>query len=287
MAKVLVLGSNGMLGSMVVRVLRESGHEVVSTDRDGSVHNLKFDVGSDSVVSLLRSVSGLSYVVNAIGIIKPRINEVSATSRQTAIHVNGLFPYELAAAAEEVGAHVLQIATDCVYSGAKGKYAETDLHDPSDVYGKSKSLGEVPSDSVLHLRASIIGPEIGRQTSLWEWVRSQPTGAKINGFTNHRWNGVTTYHFGRVCAGLIDTGSRASGVRHLVPSDIVTKAELVRDIAVASQRKDIMVEDVEAKDEIDRTLSTDDPPFSAGLWQMAGYVTPPTVSQMVHETPLD
>lgn len=287
MARVLILGSNGMLGSMVSRVLIESGHDVITTDRDGSEDNLRFRVGSDSVSDLLRGVPGLAYVINAIGIIKPRINESSAASRQTAIEVNGLFPYELAGTAEGLGVQVIQIATDCVYSGDTGMYTESDLHDPTDVYGKSKSLGEVPSPSVLHLRASIIGPEVGRQTSLWEWVRGQPANARINGFTNHRWNGVTTYHFGRVCAGLIGASSKESGVRHLVPGDIVTKASLVRDIAAASHRTDISVNDVEAQDEIDRTLSSDDINFSSGLWELAGYSVPPTVSEMVHETPLD
>ena len=286
MANVLVLGSNGMLGSMVARVLRESGHSVFTTDRDGSADNIRFVVGLDPVSDVLKKVPDISFVVNAIGIIKPRINESSAESRRTAINVNGMFPYELADAAEHARAHVIQIATDCVYSGATGNYTESHLHDPTDVYGKSKSLGEVPSTSVLHLRASIIGPEIGRQTSLWEWVRSQPENANINGFTNHRWNGVTTYHFGRVCAGIIEHEVRESGVRHLIPADIVTKASLVRDIAKASQRNDIVINEVEAKDEIDRTLSTDDAHFSSNLWRYAGYDSAPSVSQMVHETPL-
>jgi len=287
MAQVLVLGSSGMLGSMVARVLREAEHSVVLTDRAGSANNIPFDVATHSIRDVLASVPDLSYVINAIGIIKPRINEASAESRRAAIRVNGEFPYELAEAAESIGVHVLQIATDCVYSGTEGHYSESDLHDPTDVYGKSKSLGEVPSSSVLHIRASIIGPENGRQTSLWEWVRNQPKNASINGFTNHRWNGVATFQFGRICDGIIRNKIRNSGVVHLVPADIVTKASLVRDIAVASGRGDITVNDVEAGDAIDRTLSTQDREFNSALWVQAGYESIPTVTQMVHETPLD
>ena len=282
---VLLVGANGMLGHLVESVLRQEALSVLSTSRDRSDRgNITFDVSSGNISSVVQQAQP-RYVVNAIGIIKPRINEQNADSVRTAIRVNGLFPYELAEAAAEVGAHVLQIATDCVYSGTGSFYDEAALHDPTDVYGKSKSLGEVPADNVLHLRASIIGPEVGRSTSLWEWVRGNENAAQLNGFTNHLWNGVTTYHFGKVCAGLVKAGDRTSGVRHLVPSDAVTKAELVRAIAAASGRTDLVVRDVEASSAINRTLSTIHADFNQTTWASAGYSTPPGVVQMVVETP--
>lgn len=283
---VLVVGANGMLGHMVEKVLRQKGLSVLSTSRDpSSGGNISFDAVSDLIGTIVQTTSP-RYIVNAIGIIKPRIDESNAESVRTAIRVNGLFPYDLSDAASSVGAHVIQIATDCVYSGTGSFYAEDALHDPTDVYGKSKSLGEVPADNVLHLRASIIGPEAGRSTSLWEWVRGNPEGAKLNGFTNHLWNGVTTYHFGLLCAGLISAGDRSSGVRHIVPADAVTKAELVRAIAAASGRSDLTVVDVEAAMAVNRTLSTLDADFNQVTWASAGYSVPPGVVQMVAETPL-
>ena len=283
---VLVVGANGMLGHMVERVLRQKGLSVLSTSRDpSSGGNISFDVATDSIKDVVKTTSP-RYVVNAIGIIKPRIDESNPDSVRTAIRVNGLFPYELSDAASAVGAHVIQIATDCVYSGTSSFYAEDSLHDPTDVYGKSKSLGEVPADNVLHLRASIIGPEAGRSTSLWEWVRGNAEGAQLNGFTNHLWNGVTTYHFGLVCAGLISSENRSHGVRHLVPADAVTKAELVRAIANASGRDDLAVVDVEAATAVNRTLSTLHTDFNQAAWASAGHSVPPGVVQMVVETPL-
>jgi dTDP-4-dehydrorhamnose reductase len=275
-----------MLGHMVEKVLRQKGLSVLSTSRDPSTGgNISFDVGADSIETVVQTTSP-RYIVNAIGIIKPRIDESNADSVRAAVRVNGLFPYELSDAARSVGAHVIQIATDCVYSGTGSFYAEDALHDPTDVYGKSKSLGEVPSDNVLHLRASIIGPEAGRSTSLWEWVRGNPEGAQLNGFTNHLWNGVTTYHFGLVCAGLISSDDRSSGVRHLVPGDAVTKAELVRAIAAASGRGDLEVVDVEAATAVNRTLSTLHTDFNSMAWRSAGFSSAPGVVQMVAETPL-
>jgi len=283
---VLLLGSNGMLGHMVERVLRKSGLSVLTTSRDRATSgNIAFDVLADQILPVLRQ-SRPRYVVNAIGIIKPRIDEADAGSVRTAVRVNSYFPFELAEAAADVGSHVLQIATDCVYAGTESLYDEKAPHDPIDVYGKTKSLGEVPAENVLHLRASIIGPEVGRSTSLWEWVRGNSEGAELNGFTNHLWNGVTTYHFGKVCAGLVASDNKSFGVRHLVPGDVVTKAELVRGIAAASHRPDLVVNDVEAPITIDRTLSTRHSEFNGEAWQNAGYPVPPRVLEMVAETPL-
>ena len=285
MATVLVLGSNGMLGCMVSSTLEQSGHRVIQTERSGSGSTLSFEVGDSSIFKTFADVGKIDYVINAIGIIKPRIDENGIESRREAIQVNSIFPHQLSEIAERLGFHVIQIATDCVYSGTTGLYNELSPHDALDVYGKTKSLGEVPSNHILHLRASIIGPELGRQTSLWEWVRNQDRDAEIGGYTNHKWNGVTTFHFGMICNGIINAGLKSAGLQHVVPNDMVTKAELVKQIATVCDRADIVVNEIQATDFIDRTLSTVNPEMNRQLWDLAGYASPPTVLDMVAESP--
>ena len=283
---VLIIGATGMLGHMIGKVLKSEGLNVRTTARNASrVGDVQFDASVDQIAAILNKTEP-RYVVNSIGIIKPHIVDTDEATVLNAIRVNSIFPHELAMAAKPLGAHIVQIATDCVYDGTGSDYDESSPHNPIDVYGKTKSLGEVPSDNVLNLRASIIGPEVGRNTSLWEWVRSQDTSAQVNGYTNHHWNGVTTFHFAKVVNAIIQRGLTPSGVRHLVPSGSVTKAELVREIAKASGRDDLAVNDFEAPIAIDRTLSTTYESFNADLWRMAGYDVPPTISEMVRETPL-
>jgi len=287
MKNVLLLGDNGMLGSMLRRVLSAEDFNLTSTRRHPVRDNqLKFDVEVDNLGEVLEGVGGVDAIVNAIGVIKPRIDEGDTESRTNAIRVNADFPHELSQLAREAGAHVFQIATDCVFSGTARLYDENSPHDPTDVYGKTKSLGEVPSANVLHLRASIIGPEEGRSTSLWEWVRNQPAKASINGFMNHLWNGVTTYHFSRVVAGMIKHDLLLSGAVHLVPNDIVSKADLVTFIAQASDRHDIVINRIDAANHIDRTLSTIDTDRNQRMWSLAGYASAPSIASMVSETPL-
>jgi dTDP-4-dehydrorhamnose reductase len=178
---------------------------------------------------------------------------------------------------------VIQIATDCVFSGKVGHYSETSEHDPADVYGKTKSVGEVVSPSMMHLRVSIIGPEKRGFTSLYDWVARQPQDSKITGYTNHFWNGIPAKHFGRLAKTIIENNLFEAGVHHVLPADDVTKAELVRLIAEHSGRSDISISDAPAATGIDRTLSTNTPDFSAGLWRAAGYSAPPSIARLVRE----
>jgi len=228
-------------------------------------------------------VGGQQWIINAIGITKPLVRDDNPEQIETAISVNSLLPHALGRRAASVGARVLQIATDCVYSGSKGMYRESDTHDALDVYGKTKSLGESFQPNVHHLRCSIIGPEPKDFKFLLEWFLRQPRTGQVNGFTNHRWNGVTTLHFAKACLGIISRGISLTHLQHVVPNDPLPKSEMLKVFASVYGREDIRVQDVEAKSVIDRTLATDCEERNRALWQAAGYDHPPTVKQMIEE----
>jgi dTDP-4-dehydrorhamnose reductase len=172
------------------------------------------------------------------------------------------------------------MATDCVYSGEDGNYSETSAHDAVDVYGKTKSRGEVPSGAVMNLRVSVIGK--GSQ-GLYHWVASQPRGATITGYLDHQWNGITSVEYGRIIAGIVRDGLFAPGVHHIVPTGSVNKNELVNLIAANAGRTDIHVEPVNSSKAVDRTLTTNDQDFNAQLWAAAGHATVPSVAALVAE----
>ena len=173
--RVVVLGASGMLGSMVLSELAGDGTlEVTGTVRPA------LDAECAGVDDLARLLDGASWAVNAIGVIKPYIRDDEAAAVERAVRVNGLFPHLLARAAERTGCRVLQIATDCVYSGTIGNYREDAPHDALDVYGKTKSLGEVNSPAVHHLRCSIIGPEPKAHVSLLDWFLGPPSGSGLD-----------------------------------------------------------------------------------------------------------
>jgi dTDP-4-dehydrorhamnose reductase len=280
MKKVLILGATGMLGSACKSVIGTSKSlEVIGTARNSELGFVKFDAETDDIETVISTVKP-DWIINCIGVIKPHINEESLESRTRAIEINGLFPERLAQSTERP---IIQIATDCVFSGRKGGYVESDLHDATDVYGKTKSLGEMPAHNLKHLRVSIIGPEVGRSTSLLEWFRNQPTGATLNGFTDHLWNGITTHHFGYLARGIIEQDFTEFGRTHIIPGDVVSKAKLLRLFAASYSRSDILISDVKSSVTIDRTLATENVELNSKLWKFAGYEEPPSIETMVEE----
>lgn len=281
--KVTVLGSSGMLALGIQSSLKSLGipHTVVGR----STTPKRFDAFSaDSLADLVGDLGKGEVVINCVGLTKAHIDSDSIESRQSAIRVNSLFPNVLAKAAEERNFRVIQVATDCVFNGTKGSYTEESPHDAEDVYGMTKSLGESPSPNVLHLRCSLVGREaVGRNTLLYNWVSQQPTSAQIKGFTNHLWNGLTNQVFGRVVGGLIRSHLDLSGVVHLVPNSVVSKAELVQLIANKEGRSDIKVNPGPSEKAVNRTLSTLNPSLNQELFALAGYQEPPSVERMIFD----
>lgn len=294
--KVVIMGASGMLGSMVLDYLsRDSSLKTVATVRSREVLGKMqavypagiewrlLDAERCSEEEVAGVLGDAGWAVNAIGVIKPYIRDDNAAEVERAILVNARFPHVLAKAAARGKCRVLQIATDCVYSGARGRYTEKDSHDALDVYGKTKSLGEVYSPAVGHLRCSIIGPEPRGHVSLMDWFLGQPRNGSVGGYTNHQWNGVTTLHFARLCHGVIREGLDLPHVQHVVPGGPISKADLLGCFAREYQRQDVTVTPTEAKTVIDRTLATADEALNRRLWAAAGYAQPPTVPQMVAE----
>lgn len=284
-----------MLGSMIVDWLaRDRSLKVGSTVRDRrylehgrallpEVQWCLLDAEDHSSAKVLSVLEGYDWIINAIGVIKPFIHDDNPLEVERAVRVNALFPHRLARRAGEAGARVLQIATDCVYSGREGRYTEEAPHDPLDVYGKTKSLGEARSDSMFHLRCSVIGPEVKNHVSLLDWFLRRPSGAKITGFTNHRWNGVTTFHFARICEGIIKSDVKLPHLHHIIPGGEITKAEILEELARKYDRGDIKIARGEAANVIDRTLCSRNESLNRSIWEAAGFRQPPSIPAMIAE----
>jgi dTDP-4-dehydrorhamnose reductase len=155
------------------------------------------------------------------------------------------------------------------------------------VYGKTKSLGEPELEGVLNLRCSIVGREPAGGGSLMEWVLSHKKGEALRGFTNHLWNGVSTNAFAHVVAGIVGAEEFVSGSYHLVPSDRVTKYELVSLIAELFDRRDLKISPFEAPQAKDMTLATSFPQMNDFLWEHAGYRGVPTIRDLIQEVSND
>lgn len=293
--KVAVLGASGMLGSMVLDVLyRLEKYQLVASvykpeekkeleKKYPEIETVSIDVEKMGESELKKVLKGVKWIINCIGLIKPYIHDDNPEEIRRAIRINALFPDNLAQAALKNKAKVIQIETDCVFSGLKGNYNENDPHDALDVYGKTKSLGETYLGNVIHLRNSIIGPEPKAHVSLMDWFLYQPENAKVSGYANHKWNGVTTYHFAKICQGIIDQDLEIKQFQHVIPANKLSKAKMLAVFAKNFDRRDIQIEPVKAAKVIDRTLATIDTENNLKIWQAAGYEKPPKIEQMIGE----
>lgn len=213
MKKLLLIGSNGMLGSALHHVL--SQHHAVST-----LNRRQFDIARGEWNRL--SVSGFDYVINAAGLINRR--DAQAADLYA---VNAVFPHALSALCARNGARLIHFSTDCVFDGVHAPFYEDSPCLAQDAYGKSKMLGE-PSMALV-IRTSIIGPECGNFYNLLCWTLAQ---TQINGFTNHLWNGLTTLEAANAVNRIIEREMFTEGVRHIFAEDC-SKYELVQMICGA------------------------------------------------------
>ena len=249
MSRIAIFGPTGMLGNAVYGVLGKQ-HELILLSRDqekltlldeayGGVAKhrfVRFDVAelyqdyldgfstlhqSPKARALFEAIGDVDGIVNAVGVIKPYSTKDPAMT----LFINGAFPHILAA---QYGSKLIQITTDCAYSGLEGApYTEESPKSPNDLYGLSKALGE-PLERSLVLRTSIIGPELHSKVSLIEWFKKQE-GATIKGFTNHFWNGITTKQFGKICNTIISDRKAwpMTGLYHIFSND-VSKFDMVQ-----------------------------------------------------------
>ncbi len=286
MINVVVLGSTGMLGSTLTRVLEDNFAKVYEFNRSGvSVTKKnqarKINALNSTDFSEIFSELKIDYIINCIGMIRQLINPNDQSSVDSAYKINSDFPLKLNSYAKGLGIPVIQIGTDCVYSGKEGLYSEDRPHDPSDIYGLTKDLGEQFSTYSMIIRCSIIGKELSTANSLLSWVLSNPKNSSINGYINHFWNGITVKHFSRIVYGIIKFSSFRLGVFHLVPQDIVTKYELINSIAKHFDRSDLRVSKCKAEPGVNRSLITNNPEQNLSFWQDGGYSEIPTVEEMV------
>ena len=277
--RVGVLGSTGMIGGAVAKVLASSNIEVFTIGRNGS--DVQFDADSPDFTVLERL--DLSYVVNCIGLIPQKVQLEDALSLQRMLRVNSVFPHVLTQWSLGQDNKVIQVATDCVFSGSGGPYFETSLKNANDNYGLSKILGELDSPNLLTLRCSVVGSGLDGSSSLLDWVKSQPINAEIPGFIDRNWNGISSLAFAKVVRGLIASGDFQGGLQHLVPSGFMSKFDLVQLLAQKYSRSDINVKPIKSGNRKDLRLGTIAPQRNKALWEGAGYSSIPTIEELVSE----
>lgn len=236
--RVLILGASGMLGNAMFRVFSEvPDHQVFGAVRSVSARShfseeLRqrilggLDVeNQDSLARIFGEVKP-DVVINCVGVVKQL---AESDDSLLTIPINSLLPHRLAALCRVAGARLVQISTDCVFSGRKGGYVESDLPDADDLYGRSKLLGEVDYPHAVTVRTSIIGHELAGDRSLVNWFLAQ--NGIVKGFTRAIFSGLPTVELAKVVRDVIIPRTELHGLYHVV-AEPISKYDLLKLVAV-------------------------------------------------------
>ena len=280
--KILVLGASGMLGNAMMRVLSErSGWQVHGTIRsEGAKRYFHADIAERLLPGVdVENHDSLSQafirvrpdvVINCVGLVKQLAD---AEDPLQAIPMNALLPHRLARLCALSGARLVHMSTDCVFAGDKGSYRESDPSDATDLYGRSKFLGEVDYPHAITLRTSIIGHELQSAHGLVNWFLSQQE--RCNGYTRAIFSGLPTVALAQVVRDAVIPHAELSGVYH-VAAQPISKYDLLKLVAdVYGKKIEIVPSD---KLVIDRSLNAE------RFRDATGYVVPgwPELIKLMH-----
>jgi dTDP-4-dehydrorhamnose reductase len=280
--RVLVLGASGMIGSTIIRVLSEKVDlDVFGTIRTSEVKHFFSENISNRLISsidiineseLLKLFNNIKpdVVINCAGLTK---HLPGANDPIISIPINALAPHRLTAYCEMIGARLIHISSDCVFSGNKGGYVESDITDATDLYGRTKAMGEVDCPHAITLRTSTIGHELQSAYGLLDWFLSQKDSCK--GFTKAIFSGLPTVVFAQIIRDIVIPRPDMHGFYH-VSGQSIAKYDLLRLIAKVYKKSiDIIADDTLV---IDRSLNSQ-------RFQLAtGYVAPewPELIKLMH-----
>lgn len=264
--KILILGSDGMLGHVVKTYFEEKGHEVVCTTRKDKESDLYFEI-TDTVTGIEKVIEKVKpdVLINCIGI----LNKVAEEHKALAVLINSYLPHYLDELSSKYSFKLIHVSTDCVFDGKVGGYDENSIPNEVNMYGRSKALGEVINERSVTLRTSIVGPDMNENgIGLFQWFMKQE--GEVGGYDNVIWTGVTTMWFAKCMEIAIE--KKLIGLHHCVNNETISKYDLITLFKTYFD-KDIVINhnpDVVSK----KTLVRTDKSYDFGI---------PSYEQMVKE----
>lgn len=128
-----LIGNKGMLGTELTRVLQQRGLSLAGTDRE-------VDILDPAALEAFAAGKGIRWVINCAAFTAV---DKAEDEEPFALRLNAEGPGNIARLCSRIGARLIHISTDYVFSGeATRPYLESDPTDPSGAYGRTKAAGE-------------------------------------------------------------------------------------------------------------------------------------------------
>jgi dTDP-4-dehydrorhamnose reductase len=198
--KILILGTNGLLGSNIYNFLKNKKLSLYTCTRKSNnnfINNFEYGdlskKNSEKKIEKIIKKLNPNYVINCIGITKHKKSNFVEMKK-----INYELIYKILSFLKKYKFKYIHLSTDCVFSGKEGNYKETSIQNATDDYGITKSMAEklcLKEKNVLILRCSTIGHENFSKNGLLEWFLSK---SKVFGFKKAYFSGPTSLELAKI-----------------------------------------------------------------------------------------
>lgn len=199
--RILITGSNGLLGQKLVHLIKDSGHDLIATargenrinDRTGYTYK-SLDITNEKEVNTVISETQPDCVINTAAMTNV---DQCETEKETCDALNVDAVQYLANACNTNNAHFIHVSTDFIFDGEAGPYTEEAKANPLSYYGESKLKAEeivkATSNSWAMLRTVLVfGVTEGMaRSNIILWVKESLEQGKELSLVNDQWRTPT------------------------------------------------------------------------------------------------
>lgn len=276
LSKIVVLGSDGLLGSKIYDELQLiPSLQVIGTSRQDSSKYI-FNFTTMKLIRLIR-LEQPDYVINCIA------TTSKTSSLLESLRTNSLLPIHLAILSKFKEFQVIHFGSNAVFSGRGSKNIEYSVSFPQTKYGITKALGDFSCFASFIIRTSFVGDSnsVESPTNLFNQLKNLEDSAIFTIVEDFHWNGVTSDAITKLVKNLIQDEIRFNGLFHFFSSEILLRREMVRLILDRLNKKNVSLMVLRKKRSRNLSLQTKYHQKHLELWRLAGYQKVPSFTTLL------
>ena len=245
MIKVVITGSNGLLGQSLLNLLLQNKEEYqvigFSRGENRSGRNdfsyVSIDITDEENLKKHLKDINPDFIVNTAAMTQVDDCEIN---KEACDLLNVSVVKWLAEISQDINAHLIHISTDFIFDGKKGNYKETDNPNPLSYYGLSKLKSEevLIHSNVSHtiLRTILVFGKVFdmSRSNIVLWVKAMLEQNKEITIVNDQFR-TPTYVEDLALACKISIDKKAQGVFNISSSQLLSVYEIAQEIADAFQ----------------------------------------------------
>lgn len=255
MKNVLIIGADGFVGQTVFEFLSDKyQHNIFATTRSKKNNSFYLSVGSylKDLKIILLHLKKIDFIINCIG----KTN--AKTDNNDLNFINGNFPHLLESYTSRIGAKLIHISSDAVFSKTSGLVNESSVPNPDTEYGVSKLKGETKSKNSITIRTSFLGLDPIKHRGFIEQIKESTGVLKVS--NKELWSGCTTLQFAEFCNDIIfndlfDKLRNKTRILHFTPLKGKSKYELALIVIKKFNLREVTLKEASAS-HINRILDT-------------------------------